>query len=237
MPYKPLHNTNIKQTNKNYFSQLPFYTCSKYSALVLSAFLSLAGCVATKESNSLKENTQWMPSGSVALFRSAPAELSLHDSIALSIKHGAQVLGFGPLPTRPLVTKAKLQPSYALVIKRESGVIGVVENGRVTRLIECEGSTLIKPGEYTVEHKQEQPVWYASDEYFSARSLSLPLEGGRDRFLKGAYGSHALFLSSSIALHSAPLWSKEVGGVRLPSEELQALFSNLPLGSPVKVVD
>jgi hypothetical protein len=180
---------------------------------------------------------KWVESGSLAVVRSAPAELSVHDALALSIERGAQVLGFGPLPTRPIIQKASLQPQYALLIKRSEGVLAVVQSGRVVTLIECEGTTSVAPGNYTVEHKQMDPVWYATDEYFTRRGLSVPVEGAKDRFLRGAYGKHALFLSSSLALHSSHVWTPEVGGIRLPSQELTKLFENLPLTTAVKVVE
>jgi hypothetical protein len=98
-----------------------------------------------------------------------------------------------------------------------------------------EGFENLKPGTYHVLHKQRNALWYAPDSYFSSRSLPLPAQGDRSRFRRGALGEFVLYVDKETPIHSGPVWSAEVGGVRLGSADLSRMYYSLDVGAPIEV--
>jgi len=101
--------------------------------------------------------------------------------------------------------------------------------------IQGEGLGSIPVGSYTVVHKQKDPLWYATDTYFTRRGLSVPPEGDRNRLLRGALGSLVIFLDNQIPIHNGPIWNEDVGGGRLEDDALQVIYENLELGDQILV--
>ncbi len=106
----------------------------------------------------------------------------------------------------------------------------------------------LNKGSFIVEQKHEKPRWYAPDEYFSKRGLSVPDITSPSRFRRGALGDYTLVLSSKtlnstaesvtqrqFQIHAAPIWTEEVGGIKLDKRELATIFQKLPIGAPVIV--
>ena len=98
-----------------------------------------------------------------------------------------------------------------------------------------EGSVSIDAGEYFIQQKQKHPLWYATDDYFSRRHLSVPAKEDRLRYRRGAYGPFAIFPSTNFPIHSGPVWSSDVGGLRISKGDLSAIYYTLPVGAPVVV--
>jgi lipoprotein-anchoring transpeptidase ErfK/SrfK len=93
----------------------------------------------------------------------------------------------------------------------------------------------LTPGTYRIIHKQESPLWYAPDEYFSVRNITAPAKNDRSRYRKGALGNYALFLTPTLAIHDSSVDAREVGGLRMDSETVKSLFEATSVGSEVVV--
>jgi len=98
-----------------------------------------------------------------------------------------------------------------------------------------EGDVGLSPGKYALQYKQHFPTWYAPNSYFEKRELSVPGEQDQSRYLKGALGEYALYPTTSVVIHSSPVWSNEIGGLRARKEALAEIFSQLSLGSSIVV--
>lgn len=100
----------------------------------------------------------------------------------------------------------------------------------------AEGLSSLAPGVYEVALKQDSASWHAASEYYSRRNLPLPGEGTQDRFLRGALGHHVIYLDDQTPIHSGPLWLREIGGVRIAPEYMQALYEQIQVGTFVQIV-
>lgn len=98
-----------------------------------------------------------------------------------------------------------------------------------------EGAQNLKAGSFSITLKEESPLWYAPNEYFTRRKMSVPEEGSRARFMRAALGSRALYLNDQTPIHSGPVWLGEIGGVRIKESEMQELFSLISVGTRVEV--
>jgi hypothetical protein len=141
------------------------------------------------------------------------------------------LLGF--MPTRQAVEPTR-QGTW-LRISRSSRKIEVVQDGRTTTVISGDGVQSLRPGTYSIAHKQETPLWYAPDQYFAVRDIDIPTNNETERFRRGALGTAAVFLDADTPIHNGPLWRDEIGGVRIDDEDMLALFNTLKVGDIVEV--
>jgi len=103
---------------------------------------------------------------------------------------------------------------------------------RSLKILNAEGKVAVKRGAYYLSGKEVDPLWYASDSYCSRRGIAPDSKG---RYLKGALGSRAIFVAPGLLIHSSPLWTEEVGGLKLSGADMLELYDALSLGSPVLV--
>ena len=92
-------------------------------------------------------------------------------------------------------------------------------------------------GKSPVALKVNNPTWYAPDSYYEKRSLPVPQNGSKDRYLKGALGNQAIFLESGEAIHNSKIWSDEVGGIRVSKGIMEILFPSIKLGEFINIKD
>lgn len=173
----------------------------------------VAGCASTSTDSRFSE------SGSLVIARQAP-----------SIFNGeaAHALGFMPLTSS----------GSEILIHSSEKTIELLLNGASIDKIQISNSVALEQGVYSVLLKQENPMWYASDEYYNLRGLPVPTEGSRDRYLKGALGSNALFLTPEIFLSDAPYYSPEIGGIVVTDKEaFLRFYSALSVGAKVTVLN
>lgn len=163
-------------------------------------------------------STNWKESGVLVLSRTAPK---------LSTAQNAEMLGFIPVKTT--------RTGHWLAINKASRSVSVMDGDQVLLSSNAEGLDALKPGTYEVIHKQRDPLWYAPDTYFSSRLLTMPPQGDRERYRKGALGDFVLYLDPELPIHSSPLWSDEVGGVRLNTTEIARLYYSVDIGSVVEI--
>jgi hypothetical protein len=98
-----------------------------------------------------------------------------------------------------------------------------------------EGIDSLKPGQYQVLHKQRNALWYAPDQYFTERGLKVPPQGDKSRYLRGALGDFVVFINKDTPIYSGPIWTEEIGGVRLSDDEMSRLYYRMEVGVPIEV--
>ena len=207
-------------------------------------------------------DAQFLPSGSVMISHQAPTktvsdlvEVSLSDHLHLldsmqeptALAEGvlasasqikpdspsvmAPLIGYFP----PLMSFVPAENEVWLEVDRTTAKIAVYKGREVVKQIQGEGVVSMNTGEYFLQHKQKQPLWYAPNEYFTKRQLAVPASENRLRYRRGALGDLALYPTTTFPIHSAPLWSDEVGGLRISETDLAAIYFMLPVGAPVVV--
>lgn len=208
----------------------------KFSSLflLLSAALSsstmLSSCGFNSESIKLNEteNIAWLESGTLSV-GGPVSQNNTAIQISDSNDYLSQSYGFSISGPRSLVIEPSKNRASLYVAGREVSK---------AQLLESEGfdASKLPAGTYTIAHKQRNPLWYAPDEYFSARGLKVPDQGDKMRFLRGAYGDFALFLDADKAIHSGPFDLQEISGIRCEEKEMSKIFYSMEVGDRVQII-
>lgn len=143
----------------------------------------------------------------------------------------APLLGFVPV-------HASFQPAdneMWMELERETSTIRVYKGKEKLKEVKGEGKISLAPGEYPLQHKQKNPLWYAPDEYFEKRQLKIPPRGDHFRYRRGALGSHAIYPTMDFIIHSGPFMSEEIGGLKISDSDLTSIFSLINVGFPIVV--
>jgi hypothetical protein len=198
-------------------------------------------------SNHLEIKNNFLPSGSITL--SFPID---PDSLAMSVspaskpaetrssqnKHVtsgklryAPIVGFLP----PIANFNPADNEVWIEIDRESTELNVFKGKEKIKSVKGEGSVDLAPGEYPLQHKQKEALWYASDEYFLKRHLKVPPKGDNFRYRRGALGSYSIYPTMEFIIHSGPFWSEEVGGMKVSESELASIYLMIQVGTPIVV--
>lgn len=193
---------------------------------LLTSSLLVLGCTSRNESPSRvaesSPSKQWVRDGSIVISRAVPA---------VSAENPVGVLGFLPL-TGTL-------KGHWLSINLADQKLKFMEGDKVLSETPWQGSlqgkSLIKPGTFKLVHKQRNPLWYAPDSYFTKRHLALPSQNDRARFRRGALGEFALFLDKETPIHSGPIWTEDIGGIRIDEHVLSRIYYQLEIGAPIEV--
>jgi hypothetical protein len=162
--------------------------------------------------------------GSLALSRPVPKVRVARGSEGLD---NDPVLGFMP--------SQHSRAGTWLRIDRSTKQIHVMNGRNSVAALSGDGLQSLKPGTYSIVHKQEAPLWYAPDSYFEDRLLDIPQNNENERFRRGALGSTVLFLDEDTPIHNGPLWTAEVGGVRVDDDTATRLYSLLEVDAVVEV--
>lgn len=191
---------------------------------IVAAFLclSLASCASRLDSAGASKSIKgekYISDGVLALVRAAPAASVGKDS--------GRLFGFVPL--------VSLHQGTWLSIKRDEKKIELFDGDRLLSSTDTPGLDRMTPGTYQVLHKQKAPLWYASDEYYQKRGMAVPPQGDRSRYLRGALGDFAIFIDKDLPLHSGPVWTPEVGGLRLDEASISRIYYTLSVGSIVEI--
>ena len=143
----------------------------------------------------------------------------------------APLIGYFP----PAVSYVPAENETWLEISKAQQKLTLYKGNTVVKTMNIEGSVSLNAGDYFLQHKQKNPLWYAPNEYFAKRQLRVPSEDDRLRYRRGALGRFALFPTNTFPIHSAPVWTAEVGGLRVSETDLHSIFLLVPVGSPVVV--
>lgn len=172
------------------------------------------------------QQQDFLASGTIIISHSVPDRETSQPETAL-----APLIGYFP----PAASYLPADNETWLEIDRNSKKVNVYKGKSLIKQIAAEGQVSIDVGEYYLQRKQKQPLWYASDEYFQKRQLSTPTAGDRLRYRKGALGKYALYPTTTFPIHCGPVWSDDVGGLRISSNDLSSIYYMLPVGAPIVV--
>ncbi len=200
----------------------------KYS-LTLTVLIILSACsnyIFPASTENIKNQTasRWEPSGSITLSRSNPGQ-----AISNSYDTPSTALGFVPASLHGAPTGSWVS------IDTSKKSLELMKGDQVVAHLSGLGVESLKPGLFKVKHKQRNPLWYAPDSYFTARSLPTPMEGDKARFRRGALGDFVIFLDQDTPIHSGPIWLDSIGGVKMDEAELSKLYYSLEVGAAVEV--
>ncbi len=159
------------------------------------------------------------------------AEQDLASSLSHTHRRFAPLLGYFP----PRLSKLPANNEIWMEFDQAERQLKIYEGKELLQTVAAESDGKIQCGEYLVQSKQSDPRWYATNHYYTSRGLPVPSDISPERYLQGALGSQALFLSENLAIHSSPLWTDEVGGVRVDRQTLSKVFERAPLGVSVIV--
>ena len=93
-------------------------------------------------------------------------------------------------------------------------------------------------GEYKIERKLKNPLWYKPDWAFVEEGKEIPKRNSPDRFEAGVLGDYAMGIGSGYFLHGT-LYTRMLGRnvthgcVRIGDEDLKVLYSTVPVGTKV----
>ncbi|MCB0322682.1 MAG: L,D-transpeptidase [Bdellovibrionales bacterium] len=221
------------------------------SILVLCLFSATACSIlpapeaeTTAESTMVFDQTRYLESGTILLSHAVP-ERANTESLAQNAFEGAPPVA-GPMgePTlfAPLI--GYFPPAHAYLPADNETWLEIDKAGKKLTLFKGkspikemtgEGEISIGSGDYYLQHKQKQPLWYAPDQYFERRQLAVPEPGDRLRYRRGALGSYALYPTTTFPIHCGPVWSEDVGGLRISAADLSSIYYMLPVGAPIVV--
>lgn len=168
-----------------------------------------------------RKNNDWLESGSLALSRPVPNPMT--ESAR------ARLASFEPS------SATETGSTTSILISRKDRTITALRPGQSPLVIKSDGAEKLKSGSYSITLKEENPLWYAPSVYFTKRSLVVPAEGSRARFRRAALGTKSLYLNDRTPIHSGPIWIPEIGGIRVPEEQMSEIFSSIEIGTRVEV--
>ena len=194
----------------------------KICLLAAACLVLFTGCARIISSVSERADVAWLQEGSVVISRPAPSAFAA-DLGGLS----QTSLGFLP---------SIQSPSGAwILIDTLKHTVNLMDGEKTSLSTKAQGIESLKPGKYQLLHKQRNPLWYAPSSYFSERKLEVPAEGDKERFRRGALGDFVLYLDKDTPIHSGPVWSRDIGGLRVDDNNLSKMYYLLNVGAPIEV--
>ena len=197
---------------------------------------NLTSCSGTKILPDQAAQNTFLSSGTIIVSQQISSEMKQQAMTSANIpesepKMFAPLIGYFP----PAATYLPAENESWVEILRASKKVLIHKGLSIVAEIQGEGDIPLAPGEYYIQHKQKSPLWYAPDEYFSKRQLEVPAQGDRSRYRRGALGQFAIYPTTTFALHCGPVWTEDVGGLRISSSDLSSVYYTLPVGAPVVV--
>ena len=195
-----------------------------------SLILVMTGCATSSFNPSTTES--WLPDGSLSLMRPVPRLSMISEAMAqpksdIFNEPKARMRSPSEMPspdTAPRITIETTKHTLTLTLPGQEPVT-----------VKAQGAYALKKGTYSVALKQADPLWYAPPTYFLRRGIKVPPDGSKSRYMRGALGHQALFFDKQIAIHSGPVWSDEIGGVKLSNEDMNRLFETVAIGTQIQV--
>jgi hypothetical protein len=202
------------------------------SSLCIATFLVNSGCSLSGQSSGGQQSS-WLSQGSLSVSRPIPKSTSLSGYSRSTVE---PMLGFMP-------NKHSLD-SVRLRIDTASSSLSFISDGRTGETMKVMHLDKLQPGRYRVMLKQRDPVWYATDTYFSRRRLPIPSAGSTERFRRGAMGRSAIFLDDQTPIFASPAQDSAVNeqlaldglnGVILTQSTLEDVFQRLNVGDTIEI--
>jgi len=111
--------------------------------------------------------------------------------------------------------------------------IAMPESASVT--MRTHGAWALKKGTYEITAKEVDPVWHPPGSSYLRRGLQVPQEGSPYRVVRAALGHRAIFLNESLPIHSGPVWSDDIGGLKISEDDMGKLFTIATVGARIEV--
>ena len=191
-------------------------TKAAIGAGLIAHTLLLSGC--SSFGGPSTSTSAWLDSGSLALSRPVP--------LASRVKPGTPNIRQYPVEGAEIAQ---------IIISRTDKTITAIQPGSSPMVFKSEGAQYLSTGSFSVTLKEDKPLWYAPNTYFVNRSLEVPDQGSRSRFMRAALGRRALYLNDQTPIHCGPVWLQEIGGVRLRQSEMDQLYSMVNVGTRVEI--
>jgi hypothetical protein len=199
--------------------------------LITLLALALTSCSSRKPFKLSAPDSNYLSSGSIVISRQISESLVAPVATNTTGPNYTPILGYIP----PMSGILPASNEIWLEIDSASKTMTLVRGEERIKSVRLQGELPLSPGKYALQYKQRFPTWYAPDSYFEKRHLSVPGEQDQSRYLKGALGEYALYPTSTVVIHSSPIWSSEIGGMRAKKDEIAEVFSQLSLGSSIVV--
>jgi len=202
------------------------------NTIILCFILVIFGsCGSVKPFNLSAPGSSYLSTGSIVLSRQISESVVAPNVTASSDAKYSPILGYIPPMTGILPASNEIW----LEINASAKTMTLVKGEQRLKTIPMQGEMPLAPGKYALQYKQHFPTWYAPNSYFEKRNLQVPGDQDQGRYLKGALGEYALYPTSTVVIHSSPIWSNEIGGLRVKKNEIAEVFSQLSLGSSIVV--
>lgn len=220
--------------------------CTTLLSILFFGFLSLAvlsGCSSSSSapssfynpgsSNVSSLGPAWLNSGALSFGGPVPEAPKSQEAVAANsptlkdAKGNVNDYSYGFAPSS--------SAAKSLVLDLTNKVAKLIQAGKELASAQLLDWSGLQIGSYTIAHKQRNPLWYAPQHYFSARGLSIPAEGDKQRFLRGAFGDFALFVSPTEAIHTGPFSLDDVTGARIDEQDFAKIFYQVDVGDSIQV--
>lgn len=221
--------------NRSNFQLLkPVLTQNKGSLLpfVLGSSVMLFGCsaVTPRPGPQVVNN---LSRGTFTLSRAIPKSTEpTFVSSEKKVQTPPQSLAFAP-------ALAPKTPNSGIQMELDASALKLLahRNGQVVVEVPLQAVPDNLPQRQEIIHKQDNwPAWHATDSYFEKRGLPIPPKFSANRFLRGALGELALFISGNTPLHCGTFSGEQVGGIIAKScESLRTLFNEVRVGTELHV--
>jgi hypothetical protein len=210
----------------------------KIAAFVIALTVS-SGC------SFLNSPTNTPTSSNQTLEKYSQREISFLEEGSITISRPIPTMKAEPARVMSFMPVAPQLPNFGVHASSDSKLWVFIDTVEKTLLINrgdenilsapIENAQGITQGKFNVVLKQNEPLWYAPDEYFFKRNQSIPPNGSSDRFRKGALGAHAVFLEGDLVLHSSPLNDASINGIQISATEMVSIYSILEPGTEILV--
>ena len=184
----------------------------KYSILSLVLIISLVGCSTPKDN----QQVSYQLNGLISINRQAPEVTSLK---------APHSLAFMPVQF----------DSYWLKINTEANQLELMQGSRKVNSYKFINHQELPTGSYKIVLKDNNPLWYANENYYLERKLPVPVEFSEERYLKGIYGEQALFLENGTAIFSNQEDQNLALGINLEKEIINLIYQNITVDSLVVI--
>ena len=179
--------------------------------LAISIISVLAACTSKNPVGKNEFSANLIKDGSISISRPLPpvTELKLEN-----------VLSFMPLQ----IEKSWIQIS---IDKKE---LNLMKGSKLVSSWDLENSAELNKGTFRVVLKEKNAPWYATDEYYINRGLSIPAQNYQERYLKAALGENSIFLDNGLTIYSSDIADPSIKGIRVNKEAAESLFSAAQAG-------
>ena len=196
---------------------------------IICCLLFASACTMSRSAEEARNTkSSFQESGTIGISQQIPTDQNI--KIAKQEKKVmAPLIGYVP-------NAEEFFPAYNehwLKVDKATKTLVLLRGEEELKRVVAEGEIKLKPGTYSLQHKEVDPLWYAPDTYFTTRNIDGPESDDLGRYRRGAYGEYALFLYKGLSIHNSPIWTDEVGGLRVEKEEVRELYRKLGVGSQI----